>query len=294
MPVARPGTGQRGAVAAPGPPPLPSVVRPAAQGFRVEQRGSYHGEVQVPQILFIGKAGAPDRSTSAARQMRNDLSKYKLRPGALEELGCEASDEEDGDDDGMTGAEGSNELPPYGGRREMMSLQRQIVETESAALESRLQAQSVMKRTQDTCDMVESKVSFVKNANVQLDADLVQIESQIEDLKRISRAQMDEIKALREANKKKEMNLHDEQAELERMEGKVRETMAAAVLEKEREHERERRKKAADGEATTLVQGSAGQTQLQTAAAVMGADYLGSVTHQAEPRTLTALWREMR
>ena len=32
---------------------------------------------------------------------------------------------------------------------------------------------------------------------------------------------MDEIKALRESNKKKETNLHDESRELERMEGKV-------------------------------------------------------------------------
>ena len=75
--------------------PLPPPGKISAHSFRVEKRGQYQGEVNVPSILFIGKAGEP-AETSVAKQKRAELSRYKLRPGALEELGMElGADEEE-------------------------------------------------------------------------------------------------------------------------------------------------------------------------------------------------------
>lgn len=85
---------------------------------------------------------------------------------------------------------GSYNLQPYGGRREIMSLRRQIVETEDAALEARLQSQSAMKRTQRVTAAVEEKVEHMHGANTKLDSELEEIERQIEELKRISRSQV--------------------------------------------------------------------------------------------------------
>ena len=75
---------------------------------------------------------------------------------------------------------------------------------------------------------------------------------------------MDEIKALRESNKNKETNLHDESRELERMEGKVRETMASAAADKEKEQQLAERKKAGKaGEAALQVCGREGYRDRQ-------------------------------
>lgn len=42
----------------------------------------------MPSILFIGKAAAPTKQ-SLSKQKMAELSKYKLRPGALQELGVD-------------------------------------------------------------------------------------------------------------------------------------------------------------------------------------------------------------
>jgi WD40 repeat protein len=245
MPVQRPRSAAIGGAAqaaAAGPLPPPGKI--SAHAFRVEKKGQYQGELNVPSILFIGKAGEPaDRSL--AKQKRGELSKYKLRPGALEELDIEVDAEEEQDFDASLPRAGgatspkkksvSYDMAPYGGKREMDSLRKQIVETETAALESRIQSQMVMSKTKSTVSMVEEKVGHVRESNQQLDSELVEIEKQIEELKRISRSQIDEIKTLRESNKHKETKLHSEQQNLERMEGSVRDSMLIAQEAKEQE-----------------------------------------------------------
>ena len=220
--------------------PLPPPGKISAHSFRVEKRGQYQGEVNVPSILFIGKAGEP-AETSVAKQKRAELSRYKLRPGALEELGMELGDDEEEEMEGTQpragGAASPNRKPasydmaPYGGKREMDSLRRQIVETETAALEARVQSQNTVSKTQQAVKTVEDKVGHVRESNQQLDSELVEIEKQIEELKRISRSQIDEIKALRESNKQKEVKLNSEQQELQRMEGQIRDSMLIAQQE---------------------------------------------------------------
>ena len=245
MPVQRPRSAAIGGAAqaaAAGPLPPPGKI--STHAFRVEKKGQYQGELNVPSILFIGKAGEP-ADQSLAKQKRGELSKYKLRPGALEELDIEEDAEEEQDFDaslpragGATSPQKKNVsygMAPYGGKREMDSLRKQIVETETAALESRIQSQMVMSKTKSTVSMVEEKVGHVRESNQQLDSELVEIERQIEELKRISRSQVDEIKALRESNKHKETKLHSEQQNLERMEGSVRDLMLIAQEAKEKE-----------------------------------------------------------
>ena len=245
MPVVRPRTTATGGAAqAAAARPLPPSDRISAHAFRVEKKSTYQGELNVPSILFIGKAGEPI-DQSVAKQKKAELSKYKLRPGALEELGIEEGDEEEENLDASLPHAGgrtspqrksvSYDMAPYGGKREMDSLRRQIVETETAALESRLQSQMVVSKTQGTVKMVEEKVGHVRESNQQLDSELVEIEKQIEELKRISRAQIDEIKALRDTNKQKEAKLHSEQQELQRMEGTVRDSMILAQESKQQE-----------------------------------------------------------
>lgn len=246
MPVMRPRSAAAGGAAqAAAARPLPPPGKISAHAFRVEKKGQYHGEVNVPSILFIGKAGEPAEN-STAKQKRAELSKYKLRPGALEELGIEEEEENDQDDMdvGLPRAGGaaspqkksvSYDMAPYGGKREMDSLRRQIVETETAALESRLQSQTVVSKTKSTVAMVEEKVGHVRESNQQLDSELVEIEKQIEELKRISRSQIDEIKALRDSNKHKESKLHSEHQQLEKMEGAVRDSMLIAQEAREQD-----------------------------------------------------------
>jgi hypothetical protein len=136
MPVMRPRTAA-GAAMAPVPPPFGKT---SAQAFRVEQKATYHGEVQVPSILFIGKAAAPTKQ-SLSRQKLAELSKYKLRPGALQELGVDEQDElrtsraaspssttlASAKHVSIVDPSGSYNLQPYGGQREIASLRKQIV-----------------------------------------------------------------------------------------------------------------------------------------------------------------------
>jgi hypothetical protein len=265
MPVIRQARSSAGAIGA----PPPSVPKISGTGFRVEQKASYQGEVKVPEILLMGKARRI-QTASVGRQMRAELSKYKLRPGALDDLGDE--DEEEGElrraaspnqSQGVGSPAGSRpaspmslrgknmagfsyEQQPYGGTREMRSLQRQILETEEAAHESRLETERILARTQETRRKVEEKVGKVKENNSQLDSELTEIERQIEELKKISRSQMEEIRALRETNRQKDAALRDEQKVLETMEMSVKDAMAAAREERlRRQEEAERAQKAA-------------------------------------------------
>ena len=142
MPVMRAqvATGAAARAAAVG--PLPPAGKISAHAFRVEKKGTYQGELNVPSILFIGKAGEPSDPTPAKQKMA-ELSKYKLRPGALEELGIEEGIEEDdemGDASALPKAGGttsplrlegkkksvSYDMAPYGGKREMESLRKQV------------------------------------------------------------------------------------------------------------------------------------------------------------------------
>jgi hypothetical protein len=264
MPVIKQARSSAGPIGAP--PPIPKI---SGTGFRVEQKASYQGEVKVPEILLMGKARRI-QSASVGRQMRAELSKYKLRPGALDDLGDEDDEEHDlrraaspdqsqafGSPGGSRAASpmslrgknmmaASYEQQPYGGTREMRSLQRQILETEEAAHESRLETERILARTQETRKKVEEKVGKVKDNNTQLDSELTEIERQIEELKKISRTQMEEIRALRESNKQKDTSLRDEQKVLESMEMSVKDAMAAAREEKlRRQEEAERAAKAA-------------------------------------------------
>ena len=245
MPVMRPRTAATGGAAAAA-RPLPPPGKISAHAFRVEKKGQYQGGMNVPTILFIGRPGeAADQSE--AKQKKAELSKYKLRPGALEELGIEEGDDEKEDLDvsGVRAGGGtrsperksvSYDMAPYGGKREMDSLRKQIIETETAALDSRLQSQMVVSKTQNTVSMVEEKVGHVRESNQQLDSELVEIEKQIEELKRISSSQIDEIKSLRDTNKHKETKLHSEQQQLQRMEGSVRDSMLIKKEDQQKQH----------------------------------------------------------
>ena len=131
MPVVRPRTA------------VSSAPKPAAIGhysFRVEEKASVQSELKVPPVLLMGKSSTM-RNSSQKNQQRAELLKYKLRPGALEELGL---DEEDGGEDFSDGKSVSStvksstknrmspvperyEIAPYGGKRETMSLEQQIM-----------------------------------------------------------------------------------------------------------------------------------------------------------------------
>ena len=206
------------------PPPLGKI---SAASFRVEQQAEYHGEIKVPSILFMGKAGG-----TGQQSLRSELMKYKLRPGALEEIadvddGTASQLASQGKSDKKRVAFKDYDQQVYGGTREIRSAQRQISETETAAHESNAEAQRIMRETQTTASVVEEKINFVKENNTHLDSELVEIERQIEELKRISRSQIDEIRNLRQANKQKSEVLQDEQRELEVMEDTMKQVLAS-------------------------------------------------------------------
>lgn len=153
------------AVPAAGAPP--SVARVGAAGFRVEQRATYVGEAQVPEILLMGTAQRL-RNATVSMQKRAELTKYKLRPGALEELGADEDDDYDVDGAGLASSMGAGsraqtpmslrgrsmmqgyDQQPYGGTRELVSLQRQIVDTQDAAHASKLEAERILAQTEHT------------------------------------------------------------------------------------------------------------------------------------------------
>jgi hypothetical protein len=280
------------AVPAAGPPPTGAKVGSA--GFRVEKKASYSGEAQVPEILLMGTAQR-NRNATVSMQKRAELSKYKLRPGALEELGADLDDDEmdmDGDA-GMASSMGGGsraqtpmslrgrammqgyDQQPYGGTRELMSLQRQIADTQDAAHASRLEAERVLAQTEHTRRAVEDRVGKVKDNNVHLDTELGEIERQIEELKRISRSQMDEIRSLRDSNMSKEKALREEQRSLETMEMSVKDAMAAAREEKLRREEAERRRHAEKLRLQKLEEerlNAAGDSKKSKVSAILGDD----------------------
>lgn len=79
-------------------------------------------------------------------------------------------------------------------------------------------------KTQLTAALVEEKVGHVKQANSVLDTELQEIERQIDELKRISKTQVEEIKTLREMNRKKEMTINDDKRTMRELEEKIRDS----------------------------------------------------------------------
>eukprot|EP00960_Hanusia_phi_P038089 753281-Hanusia_phi.AAC.2 len=217
-----------------------SAPKPASIGhysFKVEEKSAVQSDLKVPPVLLMGRSSTM-RNSSQKKQQRAELLKYKLRPGALEELGL---DEDDGGEDVSDGKSVSStvksssknrmspvperyEIAPYGGKREIMSLKQQIMETESATWDTKAQIDNLRTKTQVTAALVEEKVGHVKQANSVLDTELVEIERQIDELKRISKTQVEEIKTLREMNRKKEMSINDDKRTMKELEEKVRDS----------------------------------------------------------------------
>jgi hypothetical protein len=216
--------------AAPAAAPPPPFGKISAASFRVEQQAEYHGEIKVPSILFMGKAGGTGKQS-----LKSELLKYKLRPGALEEIADEEEAQQSSSQpSGQPSPGGAAEKKKgvsfkidysqqnYGGTREIRSSQRQIQETETAAHESTAEAQRIIRQTQTMKSAVDEKTNFVKENNSYLDSELVEIERQIEELKRISRSQVDEIRNLKQANKQKSEALKEDNRELEAMEDSMK------------------------------------------------------------------------